>query len=105
MPWKLLTVAALAAFALPSAPAQAQIGLGIAAGLSVPKGDFGKVTDAGYHVTGLIALRPATAPVGFRLDGSFSEFNYKASLGGSGVKARLPYATADAVLTSSGTMA
>jgi hypothetical protein len=103
---KLLTAAALAAFALPAATARAQAGLGLAAGLSLPKGDFGKVTDAGYHVTGLIGIRAATAPVGLRLDGSFSEFNYKASLGGrSGAKARLLYATANVVLTSSGNSA
>lgn len=105
MSWKLLTAAALAAFALPAATARAQFGFGLAAGPSYPKGDFGKVTDAGYHVTGLIAFRPATAPVGFRVDGSFSEFNYKSSLGRPGAKARLVYLTANAVLTSPGTMA
>lgn len=105
MSWKLLTAAAIAAFALPVSTARAQIGLGLAAGLSVPQGDFGKVAESGYHVTGLIAVGAPLIPVGLRVEGSFSEFNYKGSLGGDGEKARLLYATANAVLTSPGIIA
>lgn len=105
MSWKLLTAAALAAFALPAPTARAQIGLGLAAGLSVPQGDFGKVAKSGYHVTGLIAVGAPLIPIGLRVEGTFSEFDYKASLGGNGEKARLLYATANAVLTSPGIIA
>src|SRR5512132_279892 len=105
MSCKLLTAVTLAAFALPATTARAQIGLGLAAGLSVPQGDFGKVAESGYHVTGLIAVGAPIIPIGLRVEGSFSEFNYKGSLGGNGEKARLLYATANAVLTSPGIIA
>jgi hypothetical protein len=72
---KLLTVAVLMVFAVPVATAEAQIGYGVAAGLSVPTGDFGKVADAGYHLTGLVTFSAPLAPVGLRVEGSFSEFN------------------------------
>ena len=101
---KLLTAATLAVFALPAATAQAQIGYGVAAGLSAPRADFGSVADAGYHLTGLMTFSAPLAPVGLRVEGSFSEFNYKSSLVTTSAKARLLSATANAVLSSPGIM-
>jgi len=100
---KLLT-AALAVLALPVATAQAQMHYGVAAGLSAPEGDFGKVADAGYHVTGLVTVSAPLAPVGLRVEGSFSEFNYKSTLSSTSAKARLLSATANAVFASPGIM-
>jgi hypothetical protein len=100
---KLLTAATLAVFALPAATAQAQIGYGVAAGLSAPRADFGSVADAGYHLTGLMTFSAPLAPVGLRVEGSFSEFNYKSALPTS-AKARLLSTTANAVLSTPGLM-
>src|SRR5437016_3003139 len=99
---KLLTAAALAVFALPMA-AHAQMGYGVAAGLSAATGDFGKLVDAGYHVTGILTFSAPLAPVGARVEGSFNEFNYKSTIL-SGAKARLLSATANAVFSSPGIM-
>jgi opacity protein-like surface antigen len=81
---------------LPLAAAHAQAGYGLAAGLSAPTGDFGKVADVGYHVTGLVSYAPPLAPVGIRVEGSFSEYNYNNTFTRS-AKARLLYATAKSV--------
>lgn len=100
---KLLTFTALAVFALPFATAHAQLGFGAAAGLSAPTGDFGKSVDAGYHVTGMVTFSPPLAPVGFRAEGSFNEFNFKTSpFLPSGSKARVLSGTANAMLSSPG---
>lgn len=101
---KLLTTVALAVFALPLATTQAQMGFGVAAGLSAPMGDFGTVVDAGYHLTGLMTVSAPLAPVGLRLEGSFSEFNYKSGIFSTSAKARLLSATANAVVSSPGIM-
>jgi hypothetical protein len=100
---KLLTVAALAVFALPLATtaAHAQMGYGVAAGLSAPMGDFGKLVDAGYHATGMLTFSAPLAPVGLRVEGSFNEFNYKSTIL-PGAKSRLLSATANAVVSSPG---
>jgi hypothetical protein len=95
----LLTAAAFVAFAFPAATTSAQMGYGLAAGLSVPIGDFGKATDTGYHLTGLVTMSAPLLPIGFRADGSFSEFNYSDP---SSAKARLVYATVNAVVPSPG---
>lgn len=96
---KLLT-AAIAVFVLPFVTAIAQVGVGVAGGVSAPLGDFGKVAKSGYHVTGLLALRAPLAPVGGRVEGSFSEFKYKGVT--DGAKARILSATANAVFSAPG---
>jgi opacity protein-like surface antigen len=103
---KALVVAALLAVALSSGTARAQAGFGLAAGLSAPMGDFGKIADAGYHVTGLMSYAPRLSPAGLRVEGSFSEFNYNSTIFSSAqsAKARVLSATANAVLASPGVM-
>jgi hypothetical protein len=100
---KCVMAAALAVFAAPMAIAQAQIGYGLAAGVSAPLGDFGDAADAGYHLTGLLRLGVPLAPVGLRVEGSFSEFKYTNS--SRDAKARLVYGTANVVLSSPGIVA
>jgi hypothetical protein len=73
----------------------------MSAGMSIPRGDFGKVADNGYHVTGLVALGSRSAPFGWRLEGSFNELNYKNAFNTS-AKARVLSATANAVFGASG---
>lgn len=98
---KLLTAATLVLFALPMT-IQAQLHLGIAGGLSAPVGDFGDIADAGYHLTGMLAVSVPAAPIGLRLEGSFNEFKYKSGLLSTNAKARLWSATANGVLSSPG---
>jgi hypothetical protein len=100
---KLLTVAALTFFALHVAAAHAQMGYGVAAGLSAPTGNFGNSVDAGYNVTGMLTFSAPLAPVGLRVEGSFNEFNYKSTIL-SGAKARLLSGTANVVFSSPGIM-
>jgi opacity protein-like surface antigen len=98
---KLFAVAALALLA-PIAASQAQVGFGIAAGLSVPSGDFGDGAQSGYHVMGTVAFSPPAAPVGFRVDGMWNEFKLKAPF--DNVKDRIMALTANAVVGMPGAM-
>jgi hypothetical protein len=99
-PFVMAAVAALAAFA----PARAQSGLGIAAGGSLPTSDFGNAVDAGYHLTALANVAKHDSPFAFRLDGTFSQYSYKSSLGVSNASARLLYGTANLVFSAAGGM-
>jgi opacity protein-like surface antigen len=99
MPRQLWTIA-LALLVLPLVASRAQIGYGVAAGASAPLGDFGKAVESGYHLTGLVTLGIPLAPVGGRLEGSFSEFNYKNVA--NGAKARILSATANGTLSTPG---
>src|SRR3954465_3820517 len=76
---KMLAVAAFALMA-PIAMAQAQIQFGVAAGASVPNGDFSDVVDMGYHLMATAGIHPPASPVGFRVDGMFNQFNVKSTL-------------------------
>src|SRR4051794_36104086 len=97
---KLLTVVALAVFTIPAA-AHAQLGFGAAAGLSSPMGDFGKGSDAGYHLTGIVSVSAPLAPVGFRGEASFNQFAAKSP---STVKSNILSGTANAVVSLPGMM-
>jgi hypothetical protein len=76
---KMLAVAAFALMA-PVAMAQAQLKFGIGAGASVPNGDFADANETGYHFLATAGIKPPLSPVGFRVDGMFNQFNYKASI-------------------------
>lgn len=86
-----------------STSAHAQSGLGIAAGWSLPTSDFGDAVNSGYHVTALYHVTKKDSPIGFRFDGTFSEFDYKIP-GLTDAKARLIYGTANIVLSAKGGM-
>src|SRR3954467_1606627 len=73
---KLLAVAAFALMA-PVAIAQAQLNFGIGAGASIPNGDFATGIETGYHLLVTAGIHPPLAPVGFRVDGMFNQFNGK----------------------------
>ena len=96
---KLLTFTALAVFALPFATAHAQLGFGAAAGLSAPMSDFKNTSDVGYHLTGMVTFSPPLAPIGFRFEGMFNEFNSKLN---SAVKTRILAGTANAMVGAPG---
>lgn len=98
----LIAATLVALFALPAATAHAQLGFGVAAGPSAALGDFGKVVDAGYHVTGIATVSVPLAPIGLRIEGSFSDFNYKSSISTGNAKARIYSGTANVVLSTPG---
>jgi outer membrane protein with beta-barrel domain len=100
---KLLMVAALSVLALPVTAAHAQMGFGVAAGLSAPMGDFKDAVDAGYHLTGMLTFAAPLAPVGLRVEGSFNEFNFKSTVI-SDAKERILSGTANAVISTPGMM-
>jgi hypothetical protein len=97
---KMLAVAAFALMA-PVAMAQAQLKFGIGAGASVPSGDFADAVETGYHFLATAGIKPPLAPVGFRVDGMFNQFNYKTSLL-DGESQRLMGLNANAILSMPG---
>ena len=97
---KMLAVAAFALMA-PVAMAQAQLKFGIGAGASVPNGDFADVNEMGYHFLATAGIKPPLAPVGFRVDGMFNQFNYKSSIL-DGESLRIMGLNANAILSMPG---
>lgn len=96
---KLLAVAAFVAVA--PVAAQAQASFGIAAGASVPNGDFKTGFETGYHLMATLGISPPALPVGLRIDGMWNEFNAK---GTASTKARILGVNANAVLSMPGAM-
>ena len=90
------TAAAIALVAAASVvaaePARAQVGglgaFGIAAGATVPTGDFADQSETGFHASLLLGFQPPLLPVGFRAEGSYHQL-----AGKEGV--RLPGFTTD----------
>jgi len=73
--------AAVLAVVVATAPAGAQddtgprtVRIGVAAGLSMPMGDFGDGTDMGFNVTGTVDAQPAALPVGVRVDLMYNRY-------------------------------
>ncbi len=97
---KMLAVAAFALMA-PVAMAQAQLKFGIGAGASLPNGDLGDAVETGYHLMATAGIHPPLAPVGFRVDGSWNQFNMKAA---SSENIRVMALTANAVMSMPGAM-
>lgn len=74
-----LAIVAMTAIALP-ANAQRRTTIGFAAGATVPIGDLGDATSAGFHVLGTLAVSgTATSPLGFRVDGMYNSLSGKSS--------------------------
>jgi opacity protein-like surface antigen len=67
-------VSASAALAQGATAAPRPLTLGASAGLTLPIGDFGDVTNTGFNVGAHLALRPATLPFGVRVEGQFNRF-------------------------------
>lgn len=96
---KMLAVAAFALVA-PVMAARAQVSIGVAAGASVPTGTSADAVETGYHVMATLGIMPPLAPVGFRVDGMFNEFNSKSTV--TDVKTRISALTANAVFSAPG---
>ena len=95
---KMLAVAASALMA-PIGMAQAQINFGVAAGASLPNGDLSTSFETGYHLMATAGVHPPLAPVGFRVDGMYNQFNAKSP---STTKFNVMGVTANAVLSMPG---
>ena len=79
-PFALVTIAlALTAAAADAAVAQARPQLSLGGGVTLPTGDLGEGTDAGWHGQVSLGYRPPLYPVGFRIDGAYHD------LGASGL--------------------
>lgn len=85
----------------PALHAQGMTSFGVAAGATIPTGDFGNQTQTGYHGMVTLDVHPPLAPVGLRFDGMFNELSYNSSLTSSG-KSQIWAATANVVLNPSG---
>ena len=99
---KLFAIAAIAALVLPIATVEAQVGFGVSGGYSKPMGDFSKIAESGYNASALVNVGIPLAPVGFRIEGTISEFDYKGALAANGAKARILSATGNAILSTPG---
>lgn len=76
----LIPAVVAAAVALPAlATAQSLTSFGVAAGASVPAGNFGDAVKTGYHAMAMLNVSAPLSPVGFRIDGMFNEFDVKNS--------------------------
>jgi hypothetical protein len=78
-------VGAVAGLALASSTLAAQAAtrptFGLAAGATVPTGDFGDGFGPGFNVGAHVGFRSATMPVGFRLEGTFHRNEAKGTNG------------------------
>ena len=89
---------ALASVLTPAiAAAQASTSFGVAAGASVPVGNFSDAVSTGYHAMATLNVSAPLAPVGFRIDGMFNEFNLK---GGGSDKDRVFAVTGNVLLNT-----
>jgi hypothetical protein len=96
-----LFIAGVVGLIVPVTAAQAQVSLGIAAGASMPTGTTADALDVGYHLMATIGVTPPLAPVGFRVDGAFNEFESKPSIIAN-YKSRITSLTANAVISAPG---
>ena len=107
----LVVLAVMASSLVPTqARAQLATSLGVAAGASVPMGNFGDRTSTGYHLMLTLGVKAPLVPISLRAEGMFNEFDYNSDRGSSGgasfraveKSARVWGATANAALSSSG---
>ena len=103
---RLMLGASVVALSLVAAPAaQAQAGVGVSAGISIPTGDFAKGVKSGYSVNGLFGWAMPMSPVGFRAEIGYNSWSGKSSAGLSGVTASSLSGTANIVLQVPGMIA
>ncbi|MGH7507963.1 MAG: outer membrane beta-barrel protein [Gemmatimonadales bacterium] len=90
------SVAAIALGLLLSAPAAHAQGaeFSIGGGVGVPLGDFDDAAKLGWQGTAAVSFVPRNAPIGFQVDGSYSQFSDDSPLD---IKSQFIYGTANAV--------
>jgi opacity protein-like surface antigen len=91
----LKTVALSFGLALSAAAASAQtpMELGVGAGLSIPTGTTSNGLKTGWHGLALVQFKPASSPVGIRIEGSYNHLGFD----GGGGKDQIVAGTANAV--------
>lgn len=96
---RLILGASVVALSLVAAPtAQAQVGLGVSAGLSMPTGDFADAVKSGYSVNGLIGFAMPLSPLGFRGEVGYNAWDGKENSGFDGTTWSSLSGTANLVL-------
>jgi len=73
--------------------AQTPVEFGVGGGLSVPTGTTSNGLKTGWHGLALVQFKPASSPVGFRIDGSYNQLGFD----GGGGKDEVIAGTANAV--------
>ena len=73
------TLALALAAGATTASAQGPVAIGIAAGASIPSGDFADFEKTGYHFMGTLAFGAPILPIGFRIDGMWNQFSGKST--------------------------
>ena len=73
--------------------AQTPVQFGLGGGASIPSGSFSNFLKTGWHGMALVQFKPASSPVGFRVDGMYHQLNFK----GGGEKRQIINGTANAV--------
>jgi opacity protein-like surface antigen len=95
---RLMLGAAVVGLSLVAAPrAQAQVGVGVSAGLSMPTGDLADSFKSGYSVNGLIGFTMPMSPIGFRGEVGYNSWDGKSDVA-DGVTASSLSGTANVVL-------
>jgi opacity protein-like surface antigen len=81
----------------PATAAQTPVEFGLGAGISIPSGATNNGLKTGWHGTALVQFKPAASPVGFQVDGSYTQLGFD----GGGGKDQIISGTANAVYTFS----
>lgn len=90
-----LTAGVVAATALLPPTGRAQsAALGLAGGATMPLGTYGDDKNIGFHLGLVLNVRMPSTPIGFRIDGTFSELRYS----GSSTREQIWMANANLVL-------
>ena len=79
-----LLALALALGAAIPAGAQTLYTIGANAGLVVPTGDLSEIASSGYTIAATLGMHAPLTPIGFRVEGSFTQLPYKSNVAGGG---------------------
>lgn len=83
-----------------TAVAQKPISFGLAAGVSMPMGDFKDAANTGLNVTGALGLGMPMLPVGVRIEGAYNRFAFSdENVAAAGEKGNVTIASATANIT------
>jgi len=93
-----LVVAGLLMAGVGAAQAQTPVTFGIGGGATVPLGNTSDAVKTGWHGLALVQFKPASSPVGFRIDGQYQELKSKSGLVTQG-KTQLINGTANVVFS------
>ena len=74
------------AVSAPAVQAQNPMSFGIAAGASIPTGDYGDIFKTGFHGMATVGLTPAMVPFGLRIDGMYNSLSGKESADGADLR-------------------